>query len=118
MPMGRPTGRPYRKIGDFAKARDHGPGDLTTGRPLCIVFCSLARGACTIMKLTPWYLLITSLFITCLLTANIIAGKIADFGGGLFLPAAVIVFPISYIFGDVLTEVYGFRQARLTIWIG
>src|SRR5215212_3995786 len=70
------------------------------------------------MKLTQWYLLVTSLFITCLLTANIIAGKIADFGGGLFLPAAVIVFPLSYIFGDVLTEVYGFRQARLTIWLG
>ena len=69
------------------------------------------------MKLTPWYLIITALFITCLLTANIIAGKIADFGGQ-FLPAAVIVFPLSYIFGDVLTEVYGFRQARLTIWLG
>ena len=69
-------------------------------------------------KITPLYMLITALFITCLLTANIIAVKLADFGFGLFLPVAVIVFPLSYIFGDVLTEVYGFRQARLTIWLG
>src|SRR5690242_1661433 len=69
------------------------------------------------MKITPWFLVITALFVTCLLTANIIAGKVADFGGQ-FLPAAVIVFPLSYIFGDVLTEVYGFRQARLAIWLG
>jgi uncharacterized integral membrane protein (TIGR00697 family) len=34
------------------------------------------------------------------------------------LPAAVIVFPISYIFGDILTEVYGFRWARRVIWLG
>jgi uncharacterized integral membrane protein (TIGR00697 family) len=34
------------------------------------------------------------------------------------LPAAIIIFPISYIFGDVLTEVYGYRQARQVIWLG
>jgi len=37
---------------------------------------------------------------------------------GLILPAAVIIFPISYIFGDVLTEVYGYRQTRRVIWLG
>jgi uncharacterized integral membrane protein (TIGR00697 family) len=34
------------------------------------------------------------------------------------LPAGTIIFPISYIFGDVLTEVYGYRQARRVIWLG
>jgi uncharacterized integral membrane protein (TIGR00697 family) len=34
------------------------------------------------------------------------------------LPAAIFVFPISYIFGDVLTEVYGYRVARRVIWLG
>ena len=34
------------------------------------------------------------------------------------LPAAIIVFPISYILGDVLTEVYGYRHARRVIWLG
>ena len=38
--------------------------------------------------------------------------------GGLVLPAAIIIFPLSYICGDVLTEVYGYRQARLVIWLG
>ena len=37
---------------------------------------------------------------------------------GLVLPAAIVIFPISYIFGDVLTEVYGYRQARRVIWLG
>jgi hypothetical protein len=34
------------------------------------------------------------------------------------LPAAIVVFPLSYIFGDVLTEVYGYAQARRVIWLG
>jgi hypothetical protein len=37
---------------------------------------------------------------------------------GLILPAAIIIFPISYIVGDVLTEVYGFQHARRAIWLG
>jgi queuosine precursor transporter len=66
---------------------------------------------------------ITSIFVACLIVSNIIAVKIGSFGslpliGPLFLPVAVIVFPISYIFGDVLTEVYGYARARQVIWIG
>jgi len=66
---------------------------------------------------------VTSIFVTCLIVSNIIAVKIGSFGslpliGPLFLPVAVIVFPISYIFGDVLTEVYGYARARQVIWIG
>lgn len=63
------------------------------------------------------FVVITAIFITCLVTANIIAVKLVDIAG-LILPAAVIIFPISYIFGDVLTEVYGYRQARRVIWLG
>jgi len=66
---------------------------------------------------------VTAIFVTCLIVSNIIAVKIAAFGhlpllGPLFLPAAVIIFPVSYIFGDVLTEVYGYAKARQAIWIG
>ncbi len=60
---------------------------------------------------------VTAIFVTCLIVANIIAVKLVTIGG-LVLPAAVIIFPISYIFGDVLTEVYGYAQARQVIWIG
>jgi queuosine precursor transporter len=60
---------------------------------------------------------VTLLFTTSLITANIIAVKLITVFGSV-LPAAVIIFPISYIFGDVLTEVYGYRQARKVIWLG
>jgi len=68
-------------------------------------------------RYTKWFLIIAALFVTCLVTSNITAVKLARLFG-LTLPAAVIVFPLSYIFGDVLTEVYGYRQARLVIWLG
>ncbi|HVO84251.1 MAG TPA: queuosine precursor transporter, partial [Syntrophobacteria bacterium] len=64
-----------------------------------------------------WFVLVVALFITCLVTANIIAVKLVDLFG-LTVPAAVIIFPVSYILGDVLTEVYGYRQARRVIWLG
>jgi queuosine precursor transporter len=74
------------------------------------------------------FLVIAALFITCLITANIIAVKLITLGvepirhGGFQfpgpLPAAIVIFPLSYIFGDILTEVYGYRQARKIIWLG
>lgn len=64
-----------------------------------------------------WFVIIVGIFITCLITANIIAVKLVTVFG-LTLPAAVIVFPISYIFGDVLTEVYGYGRSRRVIWTG
>lgn len=64
-----------------------------------------------------WFVVVTAIFITCLLIANIIAVKLVTIFG-LTVPAAVIIFPISYICGDVLTEVYGFRRTRQVIWLG
>jgi queuosine precursor transporter len=64
-----------------------------------------------------YFLVIAAVFVTCLLTANIVAVKLVDILG-FILPAAVLIFPVSYITGDVLTEVYGYRQARRVIWLG
>lgn len=64
-----------------------------------------------------WFVVVTALFITSLLTANIIAAKLASVLG-VVLPAGVIIFPVSYIVGDVLTEVYGYSRARQVIWLG
>jgi uncharacterized integral membrane protein (TIGR00697 family) len=64
-----------------------------------------------------WFVIVVAIFVTCLITANITAVKLIDVLG-VVLPAGVIIFPISYIAGDVLTEVYGFRQARRVIWLG
>ncbi len=69
------------------------------------------------MKVSFWYVAIASVFVTCLITANIIAVKlISPFG--FLVPAGIIVFPLSYLFGDVLTEVYGYGAARRVIWLG
>lgn len=61
--------------------------------------------------------IIVGLFVAVLLISNIASTKIVDiwrftFDGG------TIIFPLSYIFGDILTEVYGYRQSRRAIWIG
>jgi uncharacterized integral membrane protein (TIGR00697 family) len=64
-----------------------------------------------------WFPLVTAVFVTTLLVSNIIAVKVIQVAG-LIVPAAVILFPIAYIFGDVLTEVYGYGRARQAIWIG
>jgi uncharacterized integral membrane protein (TIGR00697 family) len=69
------------------------------------------------MNISHRFVVITAVFITCLITANIIAVKVISVVS-IELPAAIIVFPISYIFGDILTEVYGYRWARRIIWLG
>jgi queuosine precursor transporter len=58
-----------------------------------------------------------ALFVTCLLTANIMAAKLISLGG-VVLTAGIVVFPVSYIVGDVLTEVWGYAAARRVIWLG
>jgi queuosine precursor transporter len=59
----------------------------------------------------------TALFVTCLLTANTIAAKLVTVGG-LVLTAGIVIFPISYVLGDVLTEVWGYAATRRVIWLG
>jgi uncharacterized integral membrane protein (TIGR00697 family) len=56
-------------------------------------------------------------FVTSLLLSNIIAVKLVAVGP-FFLTAASLIFPVSYIFGDILTEVYGYARARRVIWTG
>ena len=68
-------------------------------------------------RVTGLFMVMAALFITLLITSNIVAVKIIDVGGRI-LPAAIVLFPITYILGDILTEVYGFRMARRVIWLG
>jgi uncharacterized integral membrane protein (TIGR00697 family) len=68
--------------------------------------------------------LITALFVTVLIVSNIASSaKIIDWGISILgvrlaFDAGTLLFPVSYIFGDVLTEVYGFRRSRRVIWTG
>ncbi len=64
------------------------------------------------------FMCIGIIFVTCLLLSNLIAGKMWAVTADITLPAAVILFPLTYIIGDVFTEVYGFRKARTIIWLG
>lgn len=62
--------------------------------------------------------LITGLFATLLIVSNFASTRIIDMGGGLSFDAGTLMFPFSYIFNDLLTEVYGYNRSRRVIWIG
>ncbi len=68
-------------------------------------------------KETKLFSIIAMVFVATLLISNIAAQKLFAFGPVVFT-AGVIVFPITYIFGDVLTEVYGYNRTRRVIWTG
>jgi uncharacterized integral membrane protein (TIGR00697 family) len=61
---------------------------------------------------------IFALFVAVLVISNVLAGAKQFAIGPFVFPGALVIFPISYIFGDVLTEVYGYARARRVIWTG
>jgi hypothetical protein len=63
------------------------------------------------------FVLVVAVFITCLIASNIVSVKLITLSRWV-VPAGVIVFPVAYIVGDVLTEVYGYAAARRVIWLG
>ena len=68
--------------------------------------------------------LIMAVFVTVLVVSNIASSaKIVDWGFSIFgvrmaFDAGTLLFPVSYIFGDILTEVYGYKNSRRVIWVG
>src|SRR5215469_7012423 len=64
-----------------------------------------------------YFTLISGLFVGCLLISNTVAQKPLQMGP--FVPSAgIVLFPLTYIFGDVLTEIYGYARTRQVIWTG
>jgi uncharacterized integral membrane protein (TIGR00697 family) len=63
------------------------------------------------------FVVVACVFVTALVVSNIIAVKLVEVSGRVF-PAGLVIFPLSYLLGDVLTEVYGIRSARRIIWLG
>jgi queuosine precursor transporter len=57
------------------------------------------------------------IFVVVLLVSNLVAQKVCRLGP-LTVSGAELLFPITYIFGDVFTEVYGYKESRRAIWIG
>ena len=76
------------------------------------------------MKSYKYFDIIMALFVAVLITSNIASSaKIVDWGISLFniplaFDAGTLLFPISYVFGDILTEVYGYQRSRRVIWTG
>jgi uncharacterized integral membrane protein (TIGR00697 family) len=76
------------------------------------------------MKQYRFFDLIMAVFVTVLVVSNIASSaKIVDWGFSIrgvrmAFDAGTILFPVSYIFGDILTEVYGYRRSRRVIWAG
>jgi queuosine precursor transporter len=63
------------------------------------------------------FLIISMVFVSSLIVSNTIATKIVMIGS-LSVAAGIICFPISYIISDIVTEVYGYRRAKIMIWTG
>ena len=63
------------------------------------------------------FLWLAVLFCVCLVASNLFATKVISVFG-INLPGAVVIFPISYILNDCIVEVWGYRKARLVIWMG
>jgi len=61
---------------------------------------------------------LTTLFATCLIVANIIAVKVVSIGGWGVVPAGVIAYPLTFLFTDVIAELYGRKVASRVIWVG
>ena len=69
--------------------------------------------------LSTTFLWLATTFCVCLVSSNLFVPRLWQVGSlPLQLSGAIIIFPISYIINDCLTEVYGFRKTRLVIWIG
>ena len=64
-----------------------------------------------------YFIYIAILFVVVLMISNTVGIKIIQIGS-LPLAGGVFIFPISYIFGDILTEVYGYKASRKIIWSG
>ncbi len=64
-----------------------------------------------------YFSIVSSIFVAVLLISNTVATKLFSLGPFIFT-GAILIFPISYIFGDILTEVYGYSRSRRIIWTG
>jgi len=64
-----------------------------------------------------YLLYIAIMFVAVLMISNTTASKLIELGP-FVISAAVIIFPVSFIFGDILTEVYGYKTSRKVVWSG
>jgi len=88
--------------------------------PLSVILDHAKSQDCRIiafMKHYKYYDLVLALFAAILLISNLSATKLIEIGP-FILDGGAVLFPLVYIFGDILTEVYGYKYARRAIWTG
>lgn len=68
-------------------------------------------------RILPPLAVIVALLVTCYLTANIMAVRLISVWGITIFDAGTIIFPLTYMLGDVLTEIWGFQTAKRVIWL-
>ena len=71
-----------------------------------------------IKKISVLQFVLTLFFVVCLVISNIISAKQMLLPFDIVMPAAVVIFPITYILSDVFSEVYGYKWSRLTCYLG
>lgn len=91
------------------KIRGFSSNAVASSLPFCL--------NCPMNKNYKYLTAISVFFVAVLLISNVASTKIVDFGWFTF-DGGTLLFPLSYIFGDILTEVYGYKKARTTIWLG
>lgn len=64
-----------------------------------------------------WLTILSCLMVACYLTSNIMAVKLVDIGGITSFDAGTITFPLAYMLGDVLTEIWGFKTSKKVIYL-
>jgi uncharacterized integral membrane protein (TIGR00697 family) len=70
------------------------------------------------MKSYKYLSIISGLFVMTLIVSNVLSAKIFNLFGFVDLPSGILIFPLAYLFGDMLTEVYGYAASRRVIWTG
>ena len=63
------------------------------------------------------FMVVTALFVTLYLVSNIMAVKVISFLDIIYFDAGTITFPFAYMLGDILTEIWGYKNAKRVIWM-
>ena len=64
-----------------------------------------------------YLVIITAIMVTCYLTSNVMAVKLVNIKGYSWFDAGTIIFPLAYMLGDVLTEIWGYKVAKKVIYL-
>lgn len=108
---------PYGPVaGGWVCAAEGGHG--VAGGFKCAWYHYKNKGMQSKTSLSYTFVMLAVMFNVCLIASNLFAVKLFCLFGRFTFSGAVVIFPITYIINDLLSEVYGYRKARNVIWLG